>query len=141
MIAFEWAVQEATADAFAAVLHDAGISVERRERDDAGDDTETFALLERAGLAFDQQARENPRPNRVLLVGRAAPAELATAIFRVASDASLGGVLIDVASDPVQCTEVRGVNGPVVVLADDDGARQLTLGLDAIGAALERAHA
>lgn len=144
MIDFEWAMHEHTAELFKKGLAELEIAV--REVTPAGDtdahsDDAVFALLERAGLMLDQQVRIAEMGDRTCLVGSSDAETLAQAIVRFAHEADAGGVLVDMAISPAQITEVRGVNGSIIVLADDQGARQLQPDSHLIATALARATA
>jgi hypothetical protein len=141
MIDFEWAVHEHTANLFMEALEQLEIVVEEAPSDDADAHVNdaVFELLERAGLMLDQQVRMPDSGGRVVLVGSTDAETLAQALIRFAHERDAGGVLVDMATSPAQITEVRGINGPIVVLADEQGARQLQLDRHLISSALEHA--
>ena len=143
MIDFEWTMEARRAELFAAVLDELEIEASSAEQPaiDAAADDVAFALLERAGLMLDQQSRAGIAHAGALVTGAASAEALALALVRWTHEADTGGLLIDVARVPAQITEVRGINGPIVVLADAAGARQLQIDPHLIAAALARATA
>lgn len=143
MIDFEWAMHEHTAELFKKGLAELDIAVREVTPDeaDAHSDDAVFALLERAGLMLDQQVRIAELGDRTRLIGSSDADTLAQALVRFAHEHDAGGVLIDMAITPAQITELRGVNGSIIVLADDQGARQLQPESHLIATALARATA
>jgi len=141
MIDFEWAMRAHTATQFKETLEELEIAVveSRLDSADAVVDEVVFALLERAGLMLDQQTRTPEQGDRASLVGSSDADALAHALVRFAHEPDAGGLLIDMAASPAQITEVRGVNGPIIVLADEQGARQLQLDTHSISSALAQA--
>lgn len=141
MIDFEWAMLEHTGSTFRKSLEELAIAVHEAVTDGAEGqaDDAVFALLERAGLMLDQQVRMPERGDRVFLTGAADAETLAHALVQFAHEPDAGGLLVDMATSPAQITEVRGVNSSIIVLADDQGARQLQLDPRVITSALEHA--
>ncbi len=137
---FEWAFEAATLQTLEGSLP--LLDGARREPmpDPPLPDEQMIALLESAGMQFDQQQRQHAAADsNVVVSGKTDIDTMVDSLLKAVAEQSSGALVVDTSLDPVRITEVRGVNSRVLVHVNGEGGQQLQPDPDVLFAALDEA--